>query len=212
MPRVKTILQSDHPYSISARCINKEWFKLELSFVWQVFSEELYLTHKYYNLQIHSFVLMNNHYHLIASTPDSNISHCMQYFMKNVSIRLAEAGNRINETFAGRYYKTILNSYFYYLNAYKYIYRNPVSAKIVNRVEDYQFCTLPGLLGRSKLLIPVIEDELLFSDPESTITWLNQEPEKQKQVAVQSALRKQYFKSKKSRTDGKLILGEQELI
>jgi len=87
-----------------------------------------------------------------------------------------------------------------------------VSSKIVNRVEDYPFCTLPGLLGRSKLLIPVIEDELLFSDPDSTITWLNQKPERQKQEAVQSALRKQYFRSKKSRIDGKLILGEQELI
>ena len=41
MPRAKTILQNEYPYSISARCINKEWFSLPIDFVWDVFSEEL---------------------------------------------------------------------------------------------------------------------------------------------------------------------------
>ncbi len=94
MPRAIAIQQNEFPYSITARCINKEWFNLKMDTVWNIFSEELYLTNKYYNLQINAFVLMNNHFHLIATTPDANISQCMQYFMKNVSLRLSRAGNR----------------------------------------------------------------------------------------------------------------------
>jgi len=101
-----------------------------------------------FDLQIYMFVLMSNHFHLIASTPESNISQCMHYFIKNVSVRLAKAGNRINETFARRHYKTILQSRSNYLNAYKYNYQNPVVAGIVSKVEDYRYSTLCGLLGR----------------------------------------------------------------
>jgi len=163
MPRAKTILQCEYPYNITARSINKEWFKLPMSLVWKIFSEELYLTNKYYNLKIHSFVLMSNHFHLIASTPDSNLDKCMLYFMKNTSLRLTRSGNRINQSYAGRYYKTILQSYNYFLNTYKYNYQNPVVANICKRVEDYKYSTIYGLLGKDRLLIPVEEDLTLFS-------------------------------------------------
>lgn len=82
MPRLKTILQSEFPYNISARCINREWFNIPMNEVWDIFCHEITETHKKHNLLIHSFILMSNHYHLIASTPDSNISQCMQHFMR----------------------------------------------------------------------------------------------------------------------------------
>ena len=151
MGRAKTILQSDYPYNISSRCINKEWFTLPMDQVWDIFCEELFLTNLYYGLNIHSFVLMSNHFHLIASTPNANIDKCMWYFISHVSRRLTLAGNRINGTFAGRYYKTILNSYSYYLNAYKYNYRNPLTIEGQDLVEDYPYSTLAGLLGKCRI-------------------------------------------------------------
>lgn len=122
MGRGKAILQSDFPYNISARCINREWFMLPMDKVWAIFCEELTRTHNDHDLVVHCFVLMSNHYHLIASTPKANISQCMHQFMTRSSRRLTRSGNRINETFAGRHYKTILHEPSYYLNAYKYNY------------------------------------------------------------------------------------------
>lgn len=212
MPRSKTILQNEFPYNISARCINKEWFQLPMSVVWDIFSDELYLTHRFYNLQIHSFVLMNNHFHLIASTPDSNISQCMQYFMKNTSLRLTRAGNRINETYAGRHYKTILQSNNYYLNAYKYNYINPLAIKSICRVEEYPFSTLHGLLGFSKITIPVVEDIALFSSLKETLEWLNTSADPLKQEAVRWALKRQYFKSKLCKNTRRPIISEIDLL
>ena len=105
MPRAKTILQSEFPYNISARCINREWFYISTERVWEIFCEELTRTSNHHELLIHSFVLMSNHFHLIASTPKANISQCMQQFMQRSSRRLTKEGNRINETFAGRHFK-----------------------------------------------------------------------------------------------------------
>lgn len=212
MPRSKSILQSEYPYNISARCINKEWFELPMDQVWEIFAEELYLTNCYYNLNIHSFILMNNHFHLIASTPDSNISQCMQYFMKNTSLRLTRSGNRINQTFAGRHYKTILQHHNYFLNAYKYNYQNSVKAGITKKVEDYKYSSLSGLLGKSRALIPIIEDTTLFNDIDGTLMWLNTPVSESKNEAMRWALKRQYFTSKRCKNTRRPIIGETDLI
>lgn len=212
MARAKTILQSQFPYNISARCINREWFNLPMDQVWEIFEEELYLTHRYYNLQIHLFVLMSNHFHLIASTPDSNISQCMYGFMKNTSLRLTRAGNRINQTFAGRHFKTILQTHNYFLNAYKYNYQNPCVAKISKRVEDYKYSTLAGLLGRTKLLIPMVEDTTLFSSLDETLSWLNRPSEPEKREAVRWALKRQYFRPLRCKNTRRSLLSENDVL
>ncbi len=212
MPRAKAILQSEFPYNLTARCINKEWFHLPMPEVWDIFSEQLYLTTCIFNLKIHSFVLMSNHFHLIATTPDSNVSQCMQFFMKNVSLRLTRAGNRINESFAGRHYKTILHSNNYYLNAYKYNYQNPILAGIVNRAEDYPFSTLNGLLGFSKMLIPVVEDRTLFPFVEDTLEWINRPAPPERLEAVRWALKRPHFKSKRCKNSRRFILGKNDLL
>ena len=212
MPRHLAVLQSDHPYNISARCINRDWFKLPMDQVWEIFNEELYMTNMLYDLKIHSFVLMGNHFHMIATTPKANISKCMSYFMKNSSFRLTRAGNRINQTFGGRHFKTMLIKANHYLNAYKYNYRNPVEAGVCRLAEEYQYSTLSGLLGITRLQIPVCDDVTLFSDVEGTLRWLNQGVPSEKVEAVRYALKRPFFKSKVCRKTRKPLIGDFELI
>ena len=212
MPRAKAIQQTVYPYNISARCINREWFSIPLEKVWEIFCEELTHASKEYNLVIHSFVLMSNHFHLIASTPDANISKCMQQFMHRSSKRLTRAGNRINESFAGRHYKCILQHPNYFLNAYKYNYRNPVSAGVCLRVEDYPFSTLQGKLFSSKQVIPVCEDENLKLNMSQTLEWLNTMPNPEKLEGFKYGLKRQYFKSKKCRLSNRPLLSEYDLL
>ncbi len=212
MPRAQTILQSDFPYNISARCINKEWFNLPMEQVWEVFCEVLTETHIRYDLNIHSFVLMSNHFHLIATTPKANISLSMQYLMGQTSRKLTKLGNRINETYGGRYHKCILQSHKYYLNAYKYNYRNPVTARICELVQDYKFSTLPAVMSMAKKPFPVIEDLTYNSSPEDTLKWLNEKPDDDKLEAVRWGLKKPYFQSKKSKTRNKPFLEDNDTL
>lgn len=130
MPRPRVILQSEFPYHVTARCINREWFKLPMDEVWSIFASELKDAVERFDVRIHAFVLMSNHFHLVASTPEANISSALQQFMHRSSLRLARSGNRINETFAGRHKKSIMDSYWYVVNAYKYVYRNAVDGGI----------------------------------------------------------------------------------
>lgn len=173
--------------------------------VWEIFCQELSRTTKDHHLQVHSFVLMSNHYHLIASTPEANISQCMHQFMGRTSRRLTREGNRINETFAGRHYKCILQHPNYYLNAYKYNYRNPVSAGICARVEEYPYTSLRWKLSLAKALVPLVEDSHLLSDPRGTLEWLNTAPDPEKLEGVRFGLKHQFFKSKKNKANEPLI-------
>lgn len=211
MPRAKAILQSEFPYHITSRCINREWFNIPMPVVWDIFSEELMNTHRQYNLIIHSFVLMGNHYHTLGSTPDSNISDCMRYFNSRTSDKLNREGNRINQTFAGRHFKCVLQHQSHFYNAYKYIYRNPVTAKICEKVEDYPFSSLRGVLGLETLKFPVA-DTIFSNNSVELLTWLNTQPSKDKLEALRIGLQRQVFKSAKSRNDGKLILPDGLII
>jgi len=213
MPRNRTVLQNKFPYHIGNRCINKDWFQLPIDKIWKIFSEELYMASIIHNLKIHSFVLMNNHYHLIASTPDKNLDVCMQRFSQRTSIRITKTGQRINQTFAGRYFKTILHSPNYYLSCYKYIYRNPVKAGICDSVEDYRYSSLHQKLGRSSLSFPILFDDTLF-DPsfEPCLKWLNKTPTEKQNKSVEYALRRTHFKHLKCRSSRKLIVSDDEHI
>lgn len=212
MPRAKTILQSEFPYNITARSINKDWFNLPMPHVWRIFCEELKKVSEEKNLVVHNFVLMNNHFHMIASTPDSNISQCMHQFMYRTSRRLTRAGNRINESFAGRHYKCILQHQTYFLNAYKYNYRNPVAAGLCNRVEDYPYSTLRGKINPPELLVPISQDFLMSNDLVETLEWLNTKPSEQMLKAMEPGLKHQYFQSKKKKNTTLPIISKNDLL
>lgn len=194
MPRAKVIRQAEFPYHINNRCINKEWFSIPMDDVWDIMSNQLYYVHKAYEVQIHSFVLMTNHYHALISTPQANIDVVMWNFGKETSRYLTAAGNRINQTYGNRYFWTIIDSFHHFLHAYKYVYFNPVKAGLVDRAEQYKYSTLNGLLGLSHIFIPTVEDTLLFPDVESNLNWINTRPAQSDWDAVRNALSKKYFK------------------
>lgn len=193
MPTKPFAVSIENPYHITGRCLNREWFALPLDTVWDILSDYLYFVSHSYNLRIHSFVLMLNHFHLLLSSPTGELSRGMQYFLSQTSRQLAKESGRINHIWGSRFYRCEITSHHYFLNAYKYNYRNPVASGTVTRVEDYRFSTLHGLLGQSKLIIPVVEDFTLFSDVEGTLQWLNTPVSMDHQTAVRKALTHKKF-------------------
>lgn len=195
MPRPLFINHTDLPYHITARCINRDWFSLDKGFVWDVMTRHLYFMHFAFNVRVHAFVLMSNHFHLIARSPDANLSQAMRYFMRETSREITFSSGRINMTYGGRFHRSLLKSPLYYLHAYKYLYRNPVMAGLCSRVEDYKYSSIPGLLGERWLDVPVSEDhnwESLHSRAE-TLLWLNTAPSLEHQESVRLALKKSAF-------------------
>ena len=194
MPRKKPIFDNFFPYHISARCHNKEWFRLDIDKVWSVTSDYLFFLHHAYEVKIHSFVLMNNHFHLIAHFPEGNISSAMNYFMRETSRVINFESNKINQVYGGPYHKSLITNPLYYLHAYKYVYRNPVEAGLAAKVEDYPLSTLPFKLGKAFSIIPIACDDTLSEDMESTLHWLNTAPDISDKISVTKALSHPVFK------------------
>jgi putative transposase len=85
MPRKKTIKNNIYPYHITTRSNQSQWFNVPLERVWSLALESLSFADKKHTVEIHAFVFMSNHYHLVVLTPFSNIDLFMYEFNKNFS-------------------------------------------------------------------------------------------------------------------------------
>ncbi len=194
MPRKKYIRNDRFPYHVTARCINKDWFRIPIEEVWAITSDYLFFINYTYKVKIHSFVLMNNHFHLVISAPNMNLSEAMNYFMREVSRQITRISGRINSTFGSRFHRSLIPRYHHYMNVYKYVYRNPIEAGLARCVEQYKFSTLHGLLGQSKITVPVAADTVIFCDEvDRNLQWLNTKPPKFLWNKMKTGLRKSVF-------------------
>src|SRR5579862_9917763 len=99
MPRKNTIKAANLPYHIWARSNNRDWFYLPTEKMWEICINQLFNVTIAYGLRVHAFTLMDNHYHLLASTPFSNLGSIMNYFMREVSREVNQTTGRTNHVF-----------------------------------------------------------------------------------------------------------------
>lgn len=182
-----------------ARSNNKEAFPLPLDEVWEIFIDLLGMVSEKYHAHIHSFVLMRNHYHLILSTPQLNLDAIMQYLNREASKQIGLKSGRINRIFGGRYQRSLIEEDSYFLNAYKYVFRNPVKAGVCGYVEDYRFSTLPIQLGKEKWPFPLsFEPEFFFEllpvEKQQLLNWLNVPYSAEQNALIRKGLRRKVFR------------------
>ena len=212
MPRKKYYACSEFPYHVTARSNNRDWFALPQEEMWEIFGEHLYFAKHAFNLQILNFVLMDNHYHMLLRTPEANLAAAMNFFQSNVSREIGRRAGRINRIFGGPYHWSHIRTYNYYMNAYKYVYRNPVEPRLSHHVETYPYSTLNGLLGFRHLIIPVEEDLTLFSDVKGILRWMNEGfPSTELRDAIGRAFRRTEFKLPKRFKDVHVPQGGERL-
>jgi REP element-mobilizing transposase RayT len=186
-------ISTEFPYHVSARCNNREWFRIPLKDVWAIMEDYLIFVHRNYDFEILSFVLMANHFHLLVRTPEGNLSEGMNYFMRETSRQIGYESKRINHIYKGRFHRSLITNPHYFLHAYKYVYRNPVEVGIVDCVTKYPYSTLNRKLGLNPSYIPLVEDDTLWGSFESTLEWLNTTPLREHFETVRKALRRKEF-------------------
>jgi REP element-mobilizing transposase RayT len=103
-----------------------------------------------YQVEIHAYCLMKNHYHLLVNTPRGNLSEAIGY----LNSVYAEFFNRTQKTdgplFRGRFKSTVIDYDDYLLRVSRYIHLNPVRAKLVEKAEEYKWSSYSAYLNLSE--------------------------------------------------------------
>ena len=92
-----------------------------------------------FKIEIHCWVLMSNHYHLLLKTRQANLSKGMQWFGATYTRRFNLKHRRSGHLFQCRFKSLLVENDSYLLGLSCYIHRNPLRAKIVKRLADYEW-------------------------------------------------------------------------
>lgn len=153
-----------------------EYFHLNFSFNlhplfpeldWLMINFHLKRLCELYDIEAHAFVMMTTHSHLIFKASLLNENYFADALLKE--LKLTSDESTLVEP---------ISNIAQYLNTYKYVYRNPVEARLVDRCEDYRFSSLHGLLGKGELVTPVIDPLSVAQNPIKILNWLNNHFEK----------------------------------
>jgi REP element-mobilizing transposase RayT len=92
-----------------------------------------------FEIDVFVYVLMDNHYHLLLCTPRANLSRAMQWLGVTYTNRFNARHSRSGHLFQGRFKNMLVQNDAYLLQLSYYIHRNPLRAKMVERLADYRW-------------------------------------------------------------------------
>jgi len=87
-----------------------------------------------YATQLHGYVLMENHFHLILHTPSGNLSRFAQRFNTAYTVYYNRKHKRTGHLYQGRYKAILIEKDSYLLVLSRYIHLNPVKIKKIKRL------------------------------------------------------------------------------
>jgi len=100
-----------------------------------------------YGAEVYADGLMGNHFHLIVATPHGNLAD----FVGGLESRFASYSNwrhsNVGHLFGGRYRATTIEDDIHLLIALCYVFLNPVSAGLVERIDAYRWSTYRATIG-----------------------------------------------------------------
>ena len=116
-----------------------------------------------HELQIHSFVLMDNHIHLLA-TPSraDSASKTMQSVGRSYVHHFNSQYKRTGTLWEGRFKSTLVDSNAYFMMCSRYIELNPVRAGIVSQPGDHRWSSYRH--NADGMAEPLITEHALYSD------------------------------------------------
>ncbi len=88
-----------------------------------------------YHVEIHAYVLMPNHFHLIVKTPKANLSAFMRHFNISYTAAFNRRHKRVGHLYQGRYKAILVDEDSYLLELSRYVHVNPVRIRS-NRGQD----------------------------------------------------------------------------
>ena len=161
-------------FHFTTKFVNPKWFEMDSYRNWLDFLQslqEIQRLRQDEDIVWHSGLLMSNHIHLLFSTQTYN-EHSLVLDLENaLKKQLGVTSNLFQRPLPCEplYHLEHLKA------AYKYIYRNPVEAGMVRKVEDYTWSSLYLLLNKDRpsLQNPFNDPFQIIQNLPNRLKWLN---------------------------------------
>ena len=137
-------------YHVMNRGLNRNSIFLENK-DYELFGETLGQACRLFNVELYAYCLMPNHYHLLVSTPLGNISRFMRHLNGVYTQRFNRKYQCDGPLFRGRFKSILVQEDSYLLQVVRYIHKNPVKAKIVDRLNRFKWSSHNSYLGMKGL-------------------------------------------------------------
>jgi len=102
-----------------------------------------------FNWLVHAYCQMTNHYHLLIETVDGNLSRGMRQLNGVYTQHFNQRHKQVGHLFQGRYQAILVQRDTYLLELSRYVVLNPLRARMVNRLEHWQWSSYPSVMGYS---------------------------------------------------------------
>ena len=84
---------------------------------------------KLYGIEVHAYILMDNHFHLLLMTSEANLKNFMQRFNTTYTVYYNRRRQRSGHLYQGRYKAILIDADGYLLELSRYLHLNPVRVK-----------------------------------------------------------------------------------
>jgi putative transposase len=98
-----------------------------------------------------AYCLMSNHYHLVATTTEANLSKTVQHLNSTYGQWWNRRHRRVGHVFQGRFNAKVIQEETYLLTACRYVVLNPVRAQMVSGPERWQWSSYRATAGLAPL-------------------------------------------------------------
>jgi len=147
MPKTKRLQYPGAFYHVINRGRNREKiFHNKSDF--EYFLELISKCNKKFQLSVHAYCLMDNHFHLLLETPLGNLDKIMHYISSLYVKKFNREKGYDGSLFRARYKAILIDKDSYLLELNRYIHRNPFS--LVRKIENYKWSSLSSYLNLSK--------------------------------------------------------------
>ena len=148
MARLPRLTLPGYPHHILQRGNNRQPI-FSSATDYQFMLELLYDNARKFDVAIHAYVLMGNHFHLLA-TPriPEGLSQMMQSVGRRYVRHFNDAQSRTGTLWEGRYRSALIQTERYFLACMAYIDLNPVRAGMVAQAADYPWSSHGHYIGR----------------------------------------------------------------
>jgi putative transposase len=100
-----------------------------------------------FGVEVHAYVLMKNHFHLLVRTKEANLSRAIQWLEVSYAIWYNRQHQRSGHLFQGRFKSFLIEDDAYFTAMCLYIHGNPLRAGTAKRFSEYRWSSYQTYSG-----------------------------------------------------------------